>query len=279
MDFKSFTHMALKTGRKMLPVVLMGTGTAMSIDALVKATQVVDESRRLEDEAKELKIQRIESETGEEISYEDEKAGIYDLTVWEKVMACWPAWVPVAWREVLALACFYGAFGIKDHRGAAIAAAYTLLEREKDEVDEALRNALGDKKYEEYRHERMNRDIRRALDSGQGKELAVGSDDALGVYYEPKTGKIFKADPRDVKKVVEQINEKYLVEGFVPLADFFTRLKINPPEASQYIGWQYEPGYGSIKMRTYDYYWSEKDIYITGLDLGIQLDKFVQTWY
>ena len=279
MDWNQLTRTAMVTGRKLAPTILVGVGTVMSIDAIVKTTEVIDDSRQREEDAKTLKIERYEERTGEEVSYEDEKAGYFDLTTWEKVQACWPAWVPVAWREALALTCFYSAFKMKDHRGAMAAAACTLLEREKDDLDAALKRALGDKKYEEYAHERMNSSIRNAIDAGEGKELATGPDDALGVYYEPKTGKMFRADPRDVKRVLEELNEKYLVDGFVPLADFFTKLKINPPETSFYIGWQYEPGYGSIKMQTYDYYWSEKDIFVTGLDLGIKMDNFVKTWY
>ena len=279
MDFKSFTKLALNVGRKWAPALLIGAGTALSIDAIVKTTEIIDESRRLEDEAKDLKIKSYEEETGTKATYEQEKDGYFDLTVWEKIQTCWPAWVPVAWREALSLTCFYSAFKIKDHRGAAIAAAYTILEHEKDELDAALRNVLGEKKYEEVKHEVMNNDIRRAIETGAGKELAVGSDEALGVYYEPKTGKIFKADPRDIKRVIEEINDKYQINGYVPLSDFFTRLKINPPEVANYIGWEYQPGYGSIKYKTYDYYWNEKDIYITGLDLGLKLDEFVKTWY
>lgn len=259
MDFKIVTQNVLKYGRRLTPFVLMGAGTFLSVDAIVKTTDIIDESRQLQEEA-------------------EEELGC-ELSLVEKLKICGPAWVPVIWREGAALGCFYAAFGVVNNRSVVAAALAAALEKERDELDEALRRHLTGDKYDEYRHEVMNNDIQKALSTGAGKELMQGQDDALGMYYEPKTGKMFRADPRDIKRVVDELNEKYIVDGYVPLCDFFSKLKINPPDVSYYIGWSYQPGYGSIKFKTYDYYWAEKDIYITGLDLGLKLDEFVRTWY
>jgi len=278
MDFKQVFDLSLRYGRRYAPYALMALGTALSIDSIVKTTDVIDNSRRLEDEAINKKVELYEEEHDVEVLPESIQDGTFDLTMWEKVQACWPAWVPVIWREALSLACFYEAFNIKNRRGAAAVALAAALERERDELDRILQERLKPGEYEAYRHAQISNDLEEHLQAS-GKELAVGSDDALGIYYEPKTGKIFKADPRQIKQVVDELNDKYLQDGFVPLSDFFTKLKINPPEVSNYIGWQYKPGYGSIKYKTYEYYWNEKDIFITCLDLGLKLDEFVQTWY
>ena len=259
MNWHQFTRFVTKYGRKAAPIMLVGAGTALSLDAIRKTYEVAEYSKELEDsEACELGR---------------------DLTYVEKIKTCWPAWVPVIWREGASLVCFYFAFGLKDHRAAAAAAMAAYLEREKDNLDDSIREYLGEERYEEFYKKTMDKGIERALAGKEGRELSVGPDESLGVYYEPLTGKIFKNDPRNLDRVISEINEEYHINGYVSLSKFFTKLKINPPEVSNYIGWSYNPGYGDIKYKTYEYYWSDKNLYITGLDLGIKLDEFVRTWY
>ena len=262
MNFNALLNSAVKVGRKWAPVVLLAAGTVLAVDAIVKTPECYEESNE---------IIVLEERKAEENSQE--------LTPMEKVKLTWKSWLPVIWREGVSLFCFYAAFHMKHKRGAAIAAAYTLLERERDELDLALHEALGDRKYESKRHEIMNKKIEGAL-ATQGENLVVGPEDALAIYYEPISGKIFKADPKKVTEAVKTLDERYGFDGFVSLAEFFKILHLDPPVCGDYIGWQYDEGQDRhITYKTYDYHWAEKDIYITGLDMGLRLDKFVRTWW
>lgn len=260
MNVNALLNSAVKVGRKWAPIVLLAAGTVLAVDAIVETPECYEESN--------------------EIIVQEERAKGAELEPVEKVKATWQAWMPVIWREGASIACFYAAFYMKHKRGAAIAAAYTLLERERDELDLALREKLGKNKYEAVRHEMMDQKIEHGLKSVRSEDIEVGPDEALGIYYEPVTGKIFKADPRNVKKVIEDLDKLYLLEGFVPLSTFFNKLGIKSPDVGDYVGWQYDEGSEQhITCKTYDYHWKEKDLHITGLDMGLKLDKFVRTWW
>ena len=259
MNLNAFINTAVKVGRKVVPVLLLATGTALAVDAIVKTPKAYEEAN-------------------DEIVNEQRKED-RELTAVEKVKVGLKPWLPVIWREGASLLCFYAAFHMKHKRGVALAAAYTLLERERDELDLALRERLGANKYEEVRHEMMDKKIEHAV-STCTEQFEDGPDQSLGIYYEPVSGKIFKADPRQIKKVIEDLDTIYGVNGFVPLADFFRKLNIEPPRSSDYIGWQYDEGCDAhIRCKTYDWHWKEKDLFITGLDMGLKLDKFVRTWW
>ena len=260
MNFNALLNSTIKVGRKLMPVVLLAAGTAFAVDAIVKTPECYEESN--------------------EILVEEERALDRELEPVEKVKATWRAWLPVAWRECVSLVCFYGAFYMKHRRGAAIAAAYALLERERDDLDAAIREKLGPAKYEEMRHEMMNRQIENALNKSE--DLCIGEEDALGVYFNGADGKIFKCDPRKVNKAWDDLDDQYSINGFVSLNDFYRKLGLKTQgTAGDYMGWEYHDGESMHlpKLKTYDYHWDEKDIYITGLDLGLKLDKFVRTWW
>jgi hypothetical protein len=257
---------AVKAGRKIMPVVLLAAGTVLAVDAIVKTPEAYEEANEI-------------------IALEERKAveeGRGELTTLDKVKVAWKPFVPVAWREGASLLCFYGAFYMKHRRGAALAALYSILQSDRDRLDKALLDAVGKDKYEEIRHTQMNNDIQKALDtkSKNGDQICVGNDEALGIYYEPISGKIFKADPRKISEVIKKLDERYRFDGFASLSDFFRLLSIDPPEIGNYVGWEYADGDPQhITYKTYDYHWTDKDIYITGLDMGVKIDNFVRTWW
>ena len=263
MNFKALFNSVVKISQKAAPFVLVAAGTALSIDAIRKTPEAYEESNEI-------------------ITLEERKIkdnGGAPLTFFDRARIGWRPWTPVIWREFTSLACFYLALHLKHKRGAAIAAAYALLEHERDDLDQALREALGNNKYESKKHELMNKDIEKALQI-YGNQLVVGPEDALAIYYEPISGKIFKADPKKVHKAIETLDERYGTDGFASLADFFRLLHIDPPAVGDYIGWEYAEGDPThITCKTYDYKWDEKDIFITGLDMGVKLDNFVRTWW
>ena len=263
MNFNAVLNTVVKTTRKAAPVICLGAGTVLAIDAIRKTPEAYEEST----EIITLEERRIKDEGGAPLRFID------------KAKLGWKSWMPVIWREGTSLICFYAAFYLKHKRGAAIAAAYTLLEHERDDLDNALREALGNNKYEAKKHELMDKDIEKALKL-YGDQLVVGDDEALAIYYEPVSGKIFKADPRKLKKVMETLDERYGVDGFVFLSDFFRLLHIDPPRIGDYVGWEYAEGDPQhITYKTYDYHWEDKDIFITGLDMGLKIDNFVRTWW
>jgi hypothetical protein len=263
MNVKALLNSAVKIGRKAAPIVLLASGTVLAVDAIVKTPGAYEEAT----EIITLEERKIKDDGGAPLRFID------------KAKLGWKSWLPVIWREGTSLACFYAAFHLKHKRGAAIAAAYTLLEKERDDLDQALREALGNNNYEAKKHEMMNKDIEKAL-KVYGDQLAVGNDEALAIYYEPVSGKIFKADPRKIKAAVETLDERYGTDGFASLSEFFRLLHIDPPQIGDYVGWEYAPGDPHhITYKTYDYHWEDKDIYITGLDMGLKLDNFVRTWW
>ena len=261
MNVKALLNTAVKVGRKCAPVILLAAGTVLAVDAIVKTPEAYEESNEI--------IAQEQHDTGAELDPID------------KVKLTWKSWMPVIWREAASVACFYGAFYIKHKRGAAIAALYSLVERERDELDIALKNALGNDKYEAFQHERMNKRIERRL-ANKSEDICVGPEEALAVYYEPISGKIFKADPRKINAAMEELDTEYQINGFVSLTDFFKKIGIDSTgSVGDYVGWQYIEGdpLHLPKLKTYDYHWAEKDIYITGLDMGLRIDRFVRTWW
>lgn len=261
MSLNSFITTAVKIGRKWAPLILMAAGTACTIDAIVKTPEAYEE-------ANDAMIQE-ERDLGR------------PLTTTEKVKVCARPYLPVIAREGIGLIFFYSAFYMKHKRGAAIAAAYALLETERDDLENALRSRLSGAKYEEVKHEIMDKKIENAIKNPKyAEQLTVGPEEALGLYYEPNTGIIFKADPKKIDKAVKDLDETYGYDGYVALRDFFRKLNIDPPRVADYIGWTYTEGAEKhITYKTYDYHWLEKDLYITGLDFGLKLDEFVRTWW
>ena len=113
MNLQAVFNTVVKVSRKAAPVVLLASGTVLAIDAIIKTPEAYEESN----EIITLEERKIKDEGGAPLKFID------------KARLGWRSWLPVIWREGTSLLCFYWAFHIKHKRGAAIAAAYTLLEK------------------------------------------------------------------------------------------------------------------------------------------------------
>lgn len=160
------------------------------------------------------------------------------LTPVETVQATWKCYIPAAATGIASTACIVGASSVSLKRNAALATAYKLSETAFAEYKEQVVETIGEKK-EQIVREKV---AEKKLEKNPVNESAViltGKGNTL--CMEPITGQYFRSDMEQIKKTVNDLNEKLLRDpfGYMSLNDFLVELcpSLETSIKGDEIGW------------------------------------------
>ena len=203
------------------PEILTGIGIAGMITTTVLAVKATPKAIRLIEEAKE--------EKGE------------DLTKAETIKTCWKAYIPAAATCVASTACLIGASSVSIRRNAMLATAYKLSETAFSEYKEKVVETIGDEKEKIVREKVSEERIKK---NPITKNEIIMTDYGDTQFYETLSGRYFKSDIEEIKKVVNYLNKDMLQDmfGTISLNEFYDELELERIDLGDELGWRVDKG-------------------------------------
>ena len=203
------------------PEILTGIGIAGMITTTVLAVKATPKAIRLIEETKE--------EKGE------------DLTKAETIKTCWKAYIPAAATCVASTACLIGASSVSIRRNAMLATAYKLSETAFSEYKEKVVETIGDEKEKVVREKVSEERIKK---NPITKNEIIMTDYGDTQFYETLSGRYFKSDIEQIKKVVNYLNKDMLQDmfGTISLNEFYDELELERIDLGDEFGWRVDKG-------------------------------------
>ena len=203
------------------PEILTGIGIAGMITTTVLAVKATPKAICLIEEAKE--------EKGE------------DLTKAETIKTCWKAYIPAAATCVASTACLIGASSVSIRRNAMLATAYKLSETAFSEYKEKVVETIGDEKEKIVREKVSEERIKK---NPLTKNEIIMTDYGDTQFYETLSGRYFKSDIEQIKKVVNYLNKDMLQDmfGTISLNEFYDELELERIDLGDELGWRVDKG-------------------------------------
>ena len=220
--FTSFIKGIQNGMSKHSPEILTGIGIAGMLTTVVLAVKATPKALEDIEEKKREKVHQNGSG-------ENDK-----LKPVEIVKVTWKNYIPAAVTCVASTACLIGANKVSMKRITALSTAYKLSETALSEYRDKVVETLGEKKdktiREKIAEERVEKNPvskNEVFITGKGKTL----------FYEPVTSRYFEHDIDDVKRIVNEINEKMLSYDYISLNEFFDELGLSRCSIGDDIGW------------------------------------------
>lgn len=156
------------------------------------------------------------------------------LTTKESVKLVWMEYLPAAGVGVATVSAIIFANRISTGRAAALAAAYSLSERRFGEYRDKVVQKFNPNKEEQVRTE-IAQDKVSANPPKDGNIIITGAGDVI--CYDTETGRYFRSNIEQIRKVENQINKRVNQEGQATLQDFYVALGLPPTPWSEELGW------------------------------------------
>lgn len=217
---------------KYSPEILTGIGIAGMITTTVIAVKSTPKALSLID--KELKRQNKEladeAERNGEVGFDE----IYKLKPIDVLRVTWKCYIPTVTIGAASIACLIGASSVHSKRNAILATAYKLSETAFSEYKEKVIETIGEKKEEVIRDkvhkERMEKDP-------VSKNEVFITDSGETLCYDYNTGRYFKSDIEKIRRAVNTLNKKMLLDGYVSLNEFYEEIGIARTSTGDRLGW------------------------------------------
>lgn len=191
--------------------------------ATIKAVRIADESMRVE----------MFDEFGPDYDVVNNPAGMR----WDKkalVKEVWTLYIPPLSVAVITVTCIVASNRIGTRRAAAMAAAYTLVERNFEEYRSSIVEKIGKNKEQAVRDENIQRRMDANPMSASSVIITGGGDVPC---YDVYTGRYFKSDMETLKKAQNDLNYKILNHQYASLNDFYNSIGLpNIPQGEE-VGW------------------------------------------
>jgi len=202
------------------PEILTGIGIAGMITTTVLAVKATPKAIRLMDERKEeLEIEKL---PGVEI-----------------VKTTWKCYVPAAVTCVASVSCLIGASATHTKRNAALATAYKLSETALTEYKEKVIETIGEKK-ERVIRDKVAEDRIKKNPVSKNDVIITRKGDTLCLDYH--SGRYFKSDIDKIKKAVNELNRRLVLDMYVSLNDFYDELELEHTSMGEDLGWNFDDG-------------------------------------
>lgn len=165
------------------------------------------------------------------------------ITKKEVVQLTWKVYVPAAVSGILTAACVIWAHSLDNKRYAALATVYSLAQNGLREYQEKIIETIGEKKEKlvraEISQDRLDRDPvtdKQVIMSGKGQTL----------FYDTLSGRYFKNDLENVRRIINDFNKTLLNEMYLQLNEFYDDLGLEHTTLGDTLGWSTE--YGMLEV-------------------------------
>lgn len=158
-----------------------------------------------------------------------------DLAFKSKVELTWQCYIPAATSAALTIAAIILAARVQERRNAALASAYTVVEKSYAEYRAKNVEKLGKKKEQELRDALAQDKVDRNPVS-HSTLIVTGKGDHL--CQDAWSGRYFTSSKNLVDRAVNDFNALLMKNSYASLSEFWSLLGIPPTTESDYIGWR-----------------------------------------
>lgn len=202
------------------PELLTGIGIAGMVSAAILAVRATPKALKALEEKK--------AETGTD-----------ELTPAETVKATWKCYVPATVTGAVSIACLVGASSVNARRNAALATAYKLSETAFTEYREKMIETVGEKKDQLVR-EKIDKD--RIDNNPVSKNEVVVTGKGQTLCYDYISGRYFYSDIELLRRAINELNRRVLIDMYVSLNDFYDELNLEHIGIGYDLGWNVDDG-------------------------------------
>ncbi len=219
-------------GKKRSPEILTGIGiagmvttTVMAVTATPKALVLIEEEKRRQNQ----ELLKDAKKNGDELCNRIEK-----LHPIEVVKATWKCYIPAAVTGTMSIMCLVGASSVSARRNAALATAYTLSESAMKEYRTKVVETVGEKK-EQVVKDAIAKD--KVEQNPVKTNEVIITDKGNTLCYEVISGRYFKSDIDRIKKAVNEINRRLLLDSYISLNEFYYAIGLDETKIGDDLGW------------------------------------------
>lgn len=225
---KSIKTVAIKRSPELLTglgIIGMVTAAGMAVRATPKALILIEEKKRC-----------VNNDILEEAKLNEKSVPpkIDHLEPIDVVKTVWKCYIPATATAILSASCLIGASTINTKRNAALATAYTLSETALKDYQKKVIETIGEKKEETIRDAVAEEKLRR--DPIENKEVFPTSKGET-LCYDAISGRYFKGDIDQLKRVANDLDRQLRDEMFVSLNDFYYEIGLDPVKLGDVLGW------------------------------------------
>lgn len=205
---------------KYSPEILTGFGitgmiasTILSISATPKAMKLIDEKKK-------------ELETD-------------NLTTLETIKTVWKPYLPVVGTTVTSAACIIFASRVNYKRNAALATAYSLSERTLLRYRDKVIETIGENKERSIREHIAQDEV---LENKRNESQIIIASKGNTLFMDSMSGRYFKSDIDQIRKVVNELNRKLVYENYISLNEFYGEIGLDNVKNGELVGWNINSG-------------------------------------
>lgn len=165
----------------------------------------------------------------------------------EVVQTVWFCYIPSVVIGALSILCILSANNVNAKRNAALATAYSLSETALKEYKTKVIETIGEKK---------EKDVRDAISQEKIEKNPIVTKEVIitekGNYlcYEPLSGRYFKSDIDQVKKAINEVNQRLLLDSYISLNDLYDELGLESTNIGDKLGWRIEQSLIEVDFST-----------------------------
>lgn len=157
-----------------------------------------------------------------------------DITAKSKAKLIWKNYIPAATTLGVTLTCIVCAHRVSAKRVAAMAAAYSISQKEFGDYREKVIEKFNANKERQVRDE-IAQDKVTANPPKDSQIIITGNGDVL--CHDLPTGRYFRSNVEKLRSVQNDINAQVNELGFCPLSDFYVALNLKETPYSEELGW------------------------------------------
>jgi hypothetical protein len=234
MDLSILFKRVGKVAAENSPAILAALGVSGTLTTAYLAAKAGFQSVDVLKQAEEEKAEKIASDerTSEELSEEERSS---KLTPQEKFETVWKLYAPAAASAALTVSAIVLAVRVQERRNAALAAAYTTIEKSYSEYRAKNVEKLGKQKEQKLRDEIAQDQVNRHPAS-QSTIIITGNGDTL--CRDGWSDRYFNSSLNLIERAVNDANAQINKHGYVSLSEFWSYLGIPPTDESDIIGWR-----------------------------------------
>lgn len=164
----------------------------------------------------------------------DEGTDDKDLTTQEKVELVWHLYIPAASCALFTTTALICANRIGNRRAAALASAYSVMDKSYKEYKAKVRETIGEKKEQTV----QDKIAQARVDADPVSKTTIiitgrGNTLCKDLY----SGRYFQSDVELIRKAVNDVNALILNDGYASLSDFWDEIGLERTSDSDEVGW------------------------------------------